>query len=129
MNPGNLAVRDAPADWSKAQNFATPAAVASNAGLVTFDFTDSGQVIPFTLTENVSAITLTGRSAALSVYAIWITQADPTPFTMIGWPAGVIWMTADGQPPSVTTKPGGTAKIGLTYDGANWCGVILQEVS
>jgi phage-related tail fiber protein len=95
-----------PHDWSAAQRYA-PAALAINAGAVAWDAA-AAPVAVLTLTEDVTAITLTGEQPGCS-YELTILQ-DATGGHSVTWPSAWRWpggsapdMSADGGAEDVIT--------------------------
>jgi hypothetical protein len=93
--------------WTNQQYFTPVTDDTSTAGAVTFDFTAHGNYVEMTLTENLTAITLTGMNAG-GVYKIRLKQHASAAKTITGWPAAVVWTDGDTDPVMHTTVSGYT---------------------
>jgi len=100
--------------WDKVQTYGAPAALAINAGTVTWD-AGAAPKAKLTLTENVTAITL--QNAANEHYELTIVQ-DATGGRTVAWPAGWLWpggsaaeVTADAWGVDVYTLSGDAGTI------------------
>lgn len=113
------------ATWQSPQSLNT-ATDTSAAGAVTFDFAGR-QVCKLTLTENVTAVTLTPPSQvgeALTTLKIILIQGAQ-PYTLSGWPANVRW--AGREVPTISETAGAVDIITLEYDGADYWAAIVQD--
>jgi hypothetical protein len=110
--------------WTNQQYFTPVTDDSSTAGAITFDFTAHGNYIEFTLTENLTAITLTGLNAG-GTYKIRLKQHASAAKTITGWPAAVVWTGDDtdpvmnttvGQYTTITIEAGTTSHMGSSQD-------------
>lgn len=109
----------------------THTAPTISSGAVTFDC-ENGNSFTVTLTENITAITLSNPppTGSYGEIAIKFIQDGTGSRTVAGWPAAVKW--AGGSAPTITTTATtGTDYISLrTHDaGTTWYGVYSQDFS
>ena len=97
----DTALRDVEAAWTAAQYFTPQTDDTSSLGAITFDFA-GGNYIEFTLTENLTSITLSNVDAGKTC-KIRLKQHASSAKTVTGWPATVIWQDADTDPVMNTT--------------------------
>ena len=128
---GNLGCQDNEVQKAEIKDYAvTHTAPSINSGAVTFDC-ESGNSFQVTLTENITAITLsnppaTGKYGEITIKFV---QDGTGGWTVAGWPAGVKW--AGGSAPTITSAAGSIDKVFLsTHDeGAEWLGDSSQDYS
>lgn len=104
---------------SGAETRSTP---TSSAGALTLDL-KNGTVAETTLTENITALTLSNPPASGKYGKIrWITKQDATGGWTVTWPASVKWGSA-GAPTFVTTaNTVNTVEFTTTDGGTTWWG-------
>ena len=87
--------------WTAAQYFTPQTDDTSSSGAITFDFT-GGNYIEFTLTENITSITLDGVDAGKTC-KLRLKQHASAAKTVTGWPSSVVWQDDDTDPVMNTT--------------------------
>lgn len=128
---GNLDCQDSEVQKAELKDFAVSYSAPSiSSGAVTFDIENSN-VFQVTLSENVTAITISNPSATGNYCEIGIrlVQDGTGSRTVAGWPASVKW--PGGSSPTITTAANSVDWIYLrTVDaGTTWDGDFSQDYS
>ena len=113
------ALTDLAQSWTSQQYFAPATDDTSTAGAITFNFSEHGNYVEFTLTESLTAITLTGHQAG-GTYKIRLKQHASAAKTVTGWPVSVKW--PDGTEPTMNTTVGAYTIFTIEAGSGAHCG-------